>query len=94
MYTGISLSARPCVRLAVCVPIRVSICVQNISVCQSTGRGIKSHLVTALEPLFLKQKDLCRKQNILITRLQQVHIKAVKCVQIQSLQDFFGFLRI
>ena len=33
-----------------CLSLRVSVCVQNItgSFCQSTGRGIKSHLVTAL----------------------------------------------
>ena len=31
-----------------CLSIDVSICVQNTSVCQSTGEGIKSHLVTAL----------------------------------------------
>ena len=32
----------------VCPSIRVSVCVQNISFCQSAGRGIKSYLVTAL----------------------------------------------
>ena len=39
-YTGISLS----VRQSICV----SICVRNTTFCQSAGRGIKSHLVTAL----------------------------------------------
>ena len=34
--------------LSVCTSIHVPICVQNTSFCQSAGRGIKSHLVTAL----------------------------------------------
>ena len=34
----------------VCPSICVSICVQNASFCQSAGRGIRSHLVTALVP--------------------------------------------
>ena len=37
--------------------IHVSICVQNTSFCQSAGRGIKSHLVTAL----VKQWHSCQK---------------------------------
>ena len=32
----------------VCLSVCVSVCVQNTSFCQSAGRGIKSHLVTAL----------------------------------------------
>ena len=32
----------------VCLALCVSVCVQNISFCQSVSRGIKSHLVTAL----------------------------------------------
>ena len=32
----------------VCPSIRVSVCVQNTSFCQSAGGGIKSHLVTSL----------------------------------------------
>ena len=51
-YTGISQSDRPSVCLAVslslCPSIAVSVCGQNNSVCQSAGRTIKSHLVTAL----------------------------------------------
>ena len=31
-----------------CLSVHVYICLQNTSVCQSAGRGIKSHLVTAL----------------------------------------------
>ena len=31
-----------------CLSIHLSVCVQNTSVCESAGRGIKSHLVTAL----------------------------------------------
>ena len=38
------LSVHPCV----CLSLYQSICVQNTSVCQSAGWGIKSHLVTAL----------------------------------------------
>ena len=34
--------------LSVFVPVHVSVYVQNISFYQSTGRGIKSDLVTAL----------------------------------------------
>ena len=34
--------------LSVCLSVRVSGCVRNISFCQSAGGGIKSHLVTAL----------------------------------------------
>ena len=30
-----------------CLSIHVFVCVQNTSVCQSAGGGIKSHLVTA-----------------------------------------------
>ena len=35
-----------CLSVHMCV--RVSICVQNSSLCQSTGEGIKLHLVTVL----------------------------------------------
>ena len=47
-YTGISLSVRPCVCPTVCPSIRMSVCVRNISFCQSAGGGIKSHSVRAL----------------------------------------------
>ena len=44
-YTGISrLSVHP----SVCPFVCISVYVQNTSFRQSTGRGIKSHLVTAL----------------------------------------------
>ena len=53
MFSGVilesaCLSIRLCVLPTVCPTIHVSVCVQNTSYCQSTGWGIKSHLVTAL----------------------------------------------
>ena len=48
------LSVHPCVHPCVCV--HASICVQNTcnSFCQSAGRGINTHLVTALVFQWLK----------------------------------------
>ena len=51
-YPGISLSVCPCVY--------VSICVQNTSFCQSTGKVIKSQLVTSL---------ICLRDRILSTTI-------------------------
>ena len=41
-----------------CLYARVSVCVQNITFCQSAGEGIKSHLVTALVYYFF-----CPRRN-------------------------------
>ena len=39
----------------VCPSVCLSVCVQNTSFCQSTGRGIKSHLVTVLDSLVISE---------------------------------------
>ena len=44
--------------LSINVSICQSVCVQNTTVCQSAGRGIKSHLVTALVFIALKETTL------------------------------------
>ena len=54
-YIGISL---------VCV----SVCVQNTSFCQSTGRGIKSQLVTALGPFVEILHNWAKFDKVLILR--------------------------
>ena len=46
VFGGILESA--CLTVHPCVHPCVSVCVQNTSICQSAGRGIKSHLVTAV----------------------------------------------
>ena len=46
MFSGVYWNQPVCP--SVYVSARVSVCVQNTTFCQSAGRGIKSHLVTAL----------------------------------------------
>ena len=46
MFSGVYFNHPLCP--SILMSIRVSICVQNTSFCKSAGRGIKSHLVTAL----------------------------------------------
>ena len=52
--------------LSIHVSVCQSICVQNTSVCQSAGGGIKSHLMTALvflqQSIFLQHPLLFEKQ--------------------------------
>ena len=43
-----------------CLSVRLPICVQNSSFCQSTGGGIKTHLVTAL---VLSKKSIFEKSR-------------------------------
>ena len=38
---------------SVCLPVRVSFCVQNTSFCESVGEGIKLHSVIALVSLYI-----------------------------------------
>ena len=45
--SGVNWNQLVCRSLCPCAPGQ-SVCVQNTSVCQSAGGGIKSHLVTAL----------------------------------------------
>ena len=46
--------------LYVCVSVPLCVCVQNAGSCQSIGRGIKSHLMTALVmPPFEEEEVYC-----------------------------------
>ena len=53
------------VHLCVCLYVCQSVCVQNTSVCQSVGRGIKSHLVTALV-IFSSPEHFEHSQSLLV----------------------------
>ena len=73
MFSGVilesaCLSIRLCVLPTVCPTIHVSVCVQNTSYCQSTGWGIKSHLVTALvSSLYMTKIIILVQSNPVIT---------------------------
>ena len=56
-YTGIGLSVCPPARPSVCQCVRVPVCIQNTNFCKSAGKGIKSHLVTALVSTCLQFKS-------------------------------------
>ena len=60
--TGMSLSVSP----SMCLCVHVSVFVQNTSLCQNAGGGIKSHLVTALV------------YSIFILQLGETNIKAAE----------------
>ena len=51
MFSGVYWNQPVCP--SVCVSVRVSVCVQNTSFCQTAGGGIKPHLVTALVFFFV-----------------------------------------
>ena len=67
--TGIRLSVRP--------SVRVSICVQNTSVCQSAGGGTKLHLVTAL---VIPEQNKCFQGYTGISLCVHVFIHVSVCV--------------
>ena len=50
MFSGIYWNQPVCLSVHVSLQlfVNVSVCIQNTSLCQSTGRGNKSHVVTAL----------------------------------------------
>ena len=52
--------------LSIHVSVCQSVCVQNTSVCQSAGGGIKSHLVTALGFFFFL--NICNSYVVLLVQ--------------------------
>ena len=48
MFSGVYWNQPVCPSACVRLWVRMSACVQTTSFCQSAGRGIKSHLETAL----------------------------------------------
>ena len=72
-YTGISLSVHMYVCLAVHL-LRVSVCVQNTTFCQSTGWGIKSHFDwNKLKALILQMTNKNNwKAKLILGRIENI----------------------